>query len=81
MLEIVSVRPGACVGFPGAFGDTDYLLRITEGAVLPLARGLLVAVMGGTARLVYRDGTLRTNLDGDGEPETFRGCTSREACT
>ncbi len=78
VLEIVSVRPGACAGFPGAFGDTDYLLRIIEGAVFPLARGPLVAVVGGTARLVYRDGTLRTDLDGDGVPETFRGCTSQE---
>ncbi len=38
VLEIVSVRPGACAGFPGAFGNTDYLLRIIEDAVFPLAR-------------------------------------------
>jgi hypothetical protein len=78
VLEIVSVRPSACAGFPGTFGDTDYLLRIIEGTVFALAGGPSIAVVGGTARLVYRDGTLHTDLDGDGVPETFRGCTSRE---
>lgn len=78
VLEIVSVRPGACAGFPGVVGDTDYLLRIIEGTVFALASGPSVAVVGGTARLVYRDGTLHMDLDGDGAPQTFRGCTSRE---
>ncbi len=78
LLEIVSVRPGACRGFPGAFEDTDYLLRIIEGAVFPFPRAVSIAVVGGTARLVYSDGTLWTDLDGDGVPETFRECTSGE---
>ncbi len=78
VVEIVSVRPGACAGFPGAFEDTDYLLRIVEGTLFAFPGGASIAVVGGTARLVYSEGTLRTDLDGDGVLETFRGCTSRE---
>jgi len=74
VFEVIGVHPGICGPLWGAFGDADYELKAgTPGPGSPS-----VTVLGANAELLVTDSAVQTDLDGDGNFETFRSCTSYE---
>lgn len=78
VVEVTAVRPRRCAGLWGDYGWMDYLVREVEPEVPAYGRGPAVVLVGGTATFTYRGGHLQTDMNGDGNMETFRSCTSHE---
>ena len=77
VIEIAEIHPRVCAGLQGAYGDSDYYVRVLEGTS-PGPRDPHVAILVGRGELVVRDGLLQVAMDDNTSVGTFRACTSLE---
>ena len=78
VFEVTRVHPGTCGPMWGVLEEVDYELELAGGERTTGPPGPSVSVPGADAILVAADAAVQVDLDGDGDLETFRSCTSSE---
>ena len=77
VIEVTEIHPGACAGLWGAYGDSDYFVRIVDGAT-PGQKEPYVEIPTRTGRLVAGNGLLHLVTRDSVDTGVFRACTSLE---